>query len=43
MKPHADTLRRIADKLDAGEPADELAAILFLLARAMIRESRTKR
>lgn len=40
---HADTLRRIADKLDAGEPADEVLLILLILAKAMVREAKSKR
>jgi hypothetical protein len=40
---HADTLRRIADKLEAGEHTDEVLPILLLLARAMVREQKSKR
>jgi hypothetical protein len=40
---HSNTLRRIADKLDAGEPPDEVLPILLLLARAMVREEKSKR
>ena len=43
MGKHSDTLRRIADKLDAGGDVDEVLSILLLLAKAMVREQKTKR
>lgn len=40
---HANALRRIADMFEAGEPADELAIILFFLADGIVREEGIKR
>ena len=35
-------LRRLADKLETGEPPRVVAAVLFMLARAMLKDANHK-
>lgn len=42
MQTDADLLRRMADKLEAGESIRVVGAVLLMLSRAMLKEANAK-